>query len=95
MQKVVIITFLLLTVIGCQTVPVVTETEEIVSRELAIKQIEKQLKQRWMALAPYIKEHFDTGNKTTKEIAADLALAEYYQQKKEDVMLREIVEVIG
>ena len=38
--------------------------------------------QKWKALAPFVKKHFDTGNKTNKEIAADLALAHYYQEKK-------------
>ena len=45
---------------------------------------EMQLKQRWVALAPHIKKHFDTGNKTTKEIAADLALAHYNESLKKD-----------
>lgn len=45
---------------------------------------EIQMKQRWMALAPHIRNHFDTGNKTTKEIAADLALAHYYESLNKD-----------
>ena len=45
---------------------------------------EMQLKQRWVALAPHIKEHFDTGNKTNKEIAADLALAHYNESLNKD-----------
>ena len=32
---------------------------------------------RWKALAPHIKKHFDTGDKTVEEIAADLSLAAY------------------
>lgn len=32
---------------------------------------------RWLVLAPYIKEHFDTGDMTVEEIAAELAWAEY------------------
>jgi hypothetical protein len=46
-------------------------------------------------LAPHIKRHFDTGDKTLKEIAADLSLAEYYQQKKKAEQLKRIIEVIG
>lgn len=32
---------------------------------------------RWLMLAPHIKEHFDTGDKTLDEIAIMLAWAEY------------------
>ncbi len=37
---------------------------------------------KWRMLAPHIKKHFDTGDKTVKEIAADLALADYYNSLK-------------
>ncbi len=40
----------------------------------------------WIALAPYVKKHFDTGNKALDEIALDLAYADYLQQKKKDEM---------
>lgn len=50
---------------------------------------------RWIVLAPFVKKHFDTGNKTLKEIAADLSLAEYYQQEKKDKMFKRIIETIG
>ena len=41
--------------------------------------------QTWIALAPHVKKHFDTGNKTLKEIAADLSLAAYKESlKKKD-----------
>ena len=33
---------------------------------------------RWMALALFVQNHFDTSDKTVKEIAADLSLAAYY-----------------
>lgn len=45
---------------------------------------EQQKKDVWRALAPGIKKHFDTGDKTVKEIAADLALADYYNSLKKD-----------
>lgn len=44
----------------------------------------RQQNLKWMVLAPHIKKHFDTGNKTVKEIAADLALADYYNSLKKD-----------
>ena len=37
----------------------------------------------WIALAPFVQKHFDKGNKTLKEIAADLSLAEYYNSLKD------------
>ena len=50
---------------------------------------------RWIVLAPFVQKHFDTGNKTLKEIAADLSLAEYYQQKKKDEQWKRFSEEIG
>ena len=38
-------------------------------------------REKWKALAPFVKNHFDTGNKTLEEIAADLSLAEYLSEK--------------
>ena len=44
---------------------------------------QRQQNQRWMALAPHIKRRFDTGDKTIKEIAADLSLAAYKKSLKD------------
>jgi hypothetical protein len=52
-------------------------------------------KQLWIGLAPFIKKRFDTGDKTLKEIAADLALADYYEQKRKDEEWRRFSEEIG
>ena len=52
-------------------------------------------KERWIGLAPFVKRHFDTGNKTLKEIAADLSLAEYFQQKKKAEQWERFSEEIG
>jgi len=45
---------------------------------------ERQKNLKWKILAPHIKKHFDTGDKTVEEIAADLALADYYNSLKKD-----------
>jgi len=37
---------------------------------------------KWMFLASFVKKHFDTGDKTLEEIAADLSLAEYNLELK-------------
>jgi len=37
---------------------------------------------KWKALAPLVKKHFDTGDKTVQEIAADLSLAAYKKSLK-------------
>jgi len=51
-------------------------------------------KQRWLALAPFIKKRFKT-NMTTKEIAAELSLQEYYQDKKKREQWKRFSEEIG
>jgi len=51
-------------------------------------------KQRWMALAPFIKKHYKT-DMTTKEIAAELSYQEYLQQKKKDEMWKRFSKEIG
>lgn len=43
----------------------------------------RQENEKWIFLAPFIKEHFDTGDKSLKDIAADLALAAYRSHLKE------------
>ena len=40
--------------------------------------------QRWLALAPYIRKHFDTGNKTDDEIAFEMDYAEYLMNEDRD-----------
>lgn len=50
--------------------------------------------QRWIALAPHVKRHFDTGNKSLKDIAFDLAWADYLQQKKKDDQWKKFEKVI-
>jgi hypothetical protein len=45
----------------------------------------RQQNQKWLALAPHVKKHFDTGNKSLKDIAFDLAWADYKNSlKKKD-----------
>lgn len=44
---------------------------------------QRQQNLKWMALAPHIKRHFNTGDKTVKEIAADLSLAAYKKSLKD------------
>jgi len=51
-------------------------------------------KQKWLALAPIIKKHYKT-DMTTKEIAAELSLQEYYQQKEKDKKWKQFSEEIG
>ena len=64
MKKTLLILLLLLS--GCfQDKRVVIEPKPVDNRD------------RWIVLAPYIKKHFDTGDKTIKEIAFELAYAEY------------------
>ncbi len=64
MKKTLIILLLLLS--GCfQDKRVDTKTEPVDNRD------------RWLVLAPLIKKHFDTGDKTIEEIAFELSLAEY------------------
>lgn len=41
--------------------------------------------QTWLALAPHIRKHFDTGKKTDDDIAFELYYADYLQSiKKKD-----------
>ena len=82
MRKLIIIISLLL-ISGCFDMSFLFRQQAIQTKPKP-QPSEKQLKQRWMALAPHIKEHFDTGDKTTKEIAADLALAHYNESLKKD-----------
>ena len=67
MKKKLIITLISLLLTGCsfEDKRVVVKPEPVDNRD------------RWLALAPYIKEHFDTGDKTIDEIAFELAYAEY------------------
>ena len=51
-------------------------------------------KQRWLALAPFIKKRYKT-HMTTKEIAAELSYQEYLQQKKKDEQWKRFSEEIG
>ena len=44
----------------------------------------RQENEKWIALAPFVKKYFDTGDKSLKDIAADLALADYYNSLKKD-----------
>ncbi len=63
MKKILIILLLLLS--GCGDKRVDTKTEPVDNRD------------RWLVLAPLIKKHFDTGDKTIEEIAFMLSMAEY------------------
>ena len=64
MKKILIILLLLLS--GCfQDNRVVIKPEPVDNMD------------RWLMLAPYVKKHFDTGDKTLDEIAIMLAWAEY------------------
>lgn len=40
------------------------------------------IRDRWKILAPFIKAHFDTGDMTLEEIAAELAYQDYLQSLK-------------
>ena len=66
MKKILIITLLLLS--GCSWFE---------DKRIVVKPEPVDNKDRWMVLAPYIKEHFDTGDMTIEEIAFELAYAEY------------------
>ena len=50
---------------------------------------------RWTALAPFVKKHFDTGNKTLDDIAFELSYADYKNEKKKDDMWKRFSEEIG
>lgn len=63
MKNILIILLLLLS--GCGNKTVVVEPKPVDNRD------------RWMVLAPLIKKHFDTGDKTIEEIAFMLSMAEY------------------
>jgi len=51
-------------------------------------------KQRWLALAPFIKERYKT-DMTVKEIAAELAYQEYLMERKKDEMWKRFSGEIG
>lgn len=65
----------------------------IVSSLLVPTQVDNR--DRWLALAPFVRKHFDTGDKTNKDIAFDLAYANYKIEKKKDKMWRRFSEEIG
>lgn len=67
MKKILIIILISLLLTGCsfEDKRVVVKPEPVDNRD------------RWLVLAPYIKEYFDTGDMTVEEIAAELAWAEY------------------
>ena len=67
MKKILIIILISLLLTGCSF-----EDKRVVVKPEPVDNID-----RWLALAPYIKEHFDTGDKTLDEIAIMLAWAEY------------------
>ena len=50
-------------------------------------------KQKWLALAPFLKKRFKT-NMTTKEIAAELSYQEYLKQREKDIQWERFSEVI-
>lgn len=49
-------------------------------KRIVIKSKSADNRDRWKALAPFVKNHFDTGNKTLEEISTDLYLAEYLME---------------
>ncbi len=67
MKKILILLLIILLLLlsGCGSKTVVVEPKPVDNRD------------RWMVLAPLIKEHFDTGDKTIEEIAFMLSMAEY------------------
>lgn len=65
----------------------------IVGNSVETKPVDNR--QRWITLAPFIKRYFDTGNKTLKDIAFDLAWADYLRQEKKDEMWKRFSEEIG
>lgn len=70
MKKKLIIILISLLLTGCsfQDKRVIVKPEPVDSRDRWLM---------WLALAPYVKEHFDTGDKTIEEIAFELVYAEY------------------
>ncbi len=68
MKKILIITLISLLLTGCSLFE---------DKRIVVKPEPVDNRDRWLVLAPYIKEHFDTGDMTIEEIAFELAYAEY------------------
>lgn len=54
----------------------------LTDRQPFINKAKIDSRDRWEAIAVFVKNHFDVGNKSISEIAADLSLAYYYHMKR-------------
>ena len=53
------------------------QTPLLIEKKISINN-RNNSRDKWMALAFFVRGHFDTGDKTLEVIAADLSLAAYY-----------------